>query len=75
MLEQNFRDPLRNLLSVNQFTALYPVFTASSLRWLIFNERKNGLKKSGVVVRLGRKVMIDADKFFGWLDAQQSKAA
>jgi hypothetical protein len=58
------------LSTVNQFTAKHPAFTTGGLRALIFNEDSNGLAKSGAIVRIGRKVLINEEKFFGWIEAQ-----
>jgi hypothetical protein len=63
------------LSTVNQFTQKQPAFTLGGLRSLIFNEDSNGLKSSGAVVRIGRKVLIDDAKFFAWIESQQNKAA
>jgi hypothetical protein len=57
-------------LSVKQFTEKHPAFTTGGLRSLIFNEHINGLAKSGVIVRIGRKVLIDEAKFFAWVAVQ-----
>ncbi|MGZ8237942.1 MAG: hypothetical protein ACXWTY_08740 [Methylobacter sp.] len=62
------------LSTVNQFSAKQPAFTLGGLRSLIFNEHSNGLAKSGAIVRIGRKVLIDETKFFAWV-ASQNKAA
>ncbi len=34
----------------------------------------NGMLEFGVIVRCGRRVLIDADAYFRWLDAQQGGA-
>jgi hypothetical protein len=52
------------LLTVVQFSQKHPAFPIGGLRFLIFNEHKNGLAKSGAVVRFGRKVLINEAKFF-----------
>jgi hypothetical protein len=57
-------------LTVNQFTEKHAAFTKGGLRALIFNENTNGLKQSGAIVRIGRKVLISEEKFFGWVEAQ-----
>jgi hypothetical protein len=62
-------------LTVNQFTAKHTAFTLGGLRSLIFNEHINGLAKSGAIVRIGRKVLIDEAKFFDWILAQNGVAA
>lgn len=58
------------LLTVNQFAEKQPAFTIGGLRSLIFNECSNGLAKSGAVIRIGRKVLINETKFFAWVEAQ-----
>ncbi|MCX7091899.1 MAG: hypothetical protein NTY50_00390 [Methylobacter sp.] len=63
------------LSTVNQFTAKQPAFTRASLRALIFNENTNGLAKSGAIVRIGRKVLIDEAKFFTWIQSQNKAVA
>lgn len=60
--------------TVQQFTAKHQAFTVGGIRGLIFNEDKNGLAKSGAIVRIGRKVLIDEAKFFEWVQ-EQNKAA
>ena len=59
--------------TVQQFTKHHPAFTIGGLRSLIFNEHSNGLAKSGAVVRIGRKVLIKEEKFFGWVEEQDKK--
>ncbi len=63
------------LLTVSQFCTDNPAFTEGGLRWLIFHEHANGLAESGAIVRIGRKVLIDSDKFFAWVMAQSGGAA
>ena len=65
----------RNLFTVSQFVERNPAFTPGGMRWIIFNEKKNGLAKSRAIVRMGRKVLIDEDRFFEWLEHQQEEAA
>jgi hypothetical protein len=57
-------------LTVIQFTEKQPAFTNGGLRSLIFNEHTNGLAKSGAIVRIGRKILIDENKFFSWVESQ-----
>lgn len=59
--------------TVNQFAGKHPAFTKGGLRALIFQEHSNGLAKAGAIVRLGRKVLIDEAKFFGWVATQGGK--
>lgn len=69
----------RTLLTVRQFSNKHEAFPQGSLRNLIFlaESRKtskgtiecNGLNVA--LVRIGRKVLIDEEKFFQWIDEQQ----
>jgi hypothetical protein len=61
----------RRLRTVAQISADHPCFSAGSLRWLIHQAERNGLARSGAIVRVGRRVLIDEEKFFSWIDEQQ----
>jgi hypothetical protein len=64
-----------NLLAVKPFQTKHSdAFTTGGLRALIFNEENNGLKESGAILRIGRKVLINEDKFFGWVESQNGAA-
>lgn len=63
------------LNTVKQHASKHPAFTEAALRMLIFNEQQNGLAKSGAIVRVGRKVLIDEAKFFAWIESQNERAA
>ena len=63
----------RNLQRVNQFLEKNPAFTHGQIRWLIFNSAENGLDEAGAIVRMPRRVFIDTDRFFDWLEKQQSR--
>lgn len=65
---------MRTLLTVAQLAERCPGFTQPSLRWLIFKSKDNGLAKSGAILRNGRRVLIDAEKFFSWLESRQMAA-
>jgi hypothetical protein len=62
----------RRLLTIRQFSDLHPSFSESSLRWLIFNEKENGFNQ--VTRRVGRRVLIDENAFFAWVDSQGGHA-
>lgn len=57
-------------LTVNQFCDKHKAFKIGGVRSQIFNEDKNGLKKSGAIIRNGRKVLINEPKYFAWVEAQ-----
>jgi len=60
--------------TVKQFCQRHPAFTQGGIRFQIFNEKTNGLKDSGVIVRNGRRVLINEEKFFAWLESKQEVA-
>ena len=60
-----------NLQTVRTLAQKYPdVITEGGLRWEIFNKDQNGLKESGAILKRGRKILIDADRYFKWLYSQ-----
>ncbi len=61
------QSPTPNLYTIKQFAEKHPAFKAGGLRWQIFNEKNNGLKETKAVIRLGRKILIDADRYFEWV--------
>lgn len=66
--------------TVEQFSSNNPAFTTSALRNLIFkaDERHttigvikgNGLIETGALIRIGRKVLIDENRFYAWVQNQ-----
>lgn len=63
------------LNTVKQHAEKHPAFSEGAIRMYIFNEQQNGLAKAGAVVRVGRKVLIDEDKFFAWIESQNGRSA
>lgn len=64
-----------NYLTVSQFVNQHLAFNTGGLRSLIWNEHQNGLAESGAIVRIGRKVLINQQKFFAWIESQQKAVA
>jgi hypothetical protein len=60
-------------LTVTQFCDIHKAFKIGGVRSIIFNEHQNGLAESGAIVRIGRKVLVNQNKFFDWLQSQNSK--
>jgi hypothetical protein len=61
-------------LTVQQFVNKHTAFNTGGVRSLIFQANTNGLKQSGAIVRIGRKVLIREDLFFSWLESQNKVA-
>ena len=72
------------LHTVAKFTRENSAFTPAAIRNLIFKAQRrrstngeiagNGLIEAGAIVRIGRKVLIDEDRFFDWVRMQNGGA-
>ena len=62
------------LLTVKQFNQKHPAFPIGGLRHQIFHESQNGMKAAGAVLRNGRRVLIDEERFFEWLRSRGAQA-
>ena len=58
-----------HLRTVRQVAEANPAFSENSLRWLIFNKAENGFGE--VLVKIGRRVLIDVERLGRWLEAQR----
>lgn len=65
----------RNLATVQQFVERNPAFTEGAVRWHVFNAKSNGLDAAGAIVRIGRRVYLDPDKFIDVLTGAQQRGA
>lgn len=61
------------LFTVSQFSAKHGFITNNGLRFQIFNEKNNGLEMARAIIRVGRRVLIDEERYFSWIDSQQQK--
>ena len=61
------------LTTVKLFSKENPSFPEGGLRHLIFHAGSNGLEESGALIRIGRKVLIDEEKFFSWVKSSGEK--
>jgi len=59
------------LRTVRQIVDMYPAFTESAIRWLLYNRVSSGLIDA--VVKIGRKVLIDQEAFEKWLSTKKEK--
>lgn len=70
-------------LTVEQFCTRNPAFTRPAMRNYIFKGETrqstkgeipgNGLIEAGAILRVGRKILVDEDRFFDWV-RQQNEA-
>ena len=59
----------RNLIAIADKAKNGP-FTLGQVRWWVFNEHNNGLAAADAVVRIGRRVYLDEDRFDDWIESQ-----
>ena len=60
----------RKLSPVSQFVENNSAIPSGGIRWQIFNAETNGLAEAGAILRIGRRVLIDEDRYFRWVDEQ-----
>ena len=60
----------QKLIPVRDWNKLHDWPSESGLRYLIFNSATNGFDK--VIRRVGRRVLIDPDAFFNWVEEQNN---
>jgi len=63
----------KDLKTVKQIAAESAVFTEASLRWLLFNKKKNGFERC--VRKIGGRVLIDTAEFQRWIDGEMAAGA
>jgi hypothetical protein len=64
-------NPTRTFFTVRQFAEKHPFTSEAGLRYQIFNAKTNGLDSARAIVRLGRRVLIDEDNYFSWIESKQ----
>jgi hypothetical protein len=64
---------MSHLLTIRQFSEKHPAFPQGGLRAIRFNSEQNGFAPAFVTV--GRKVLIDENKFFAIVETQSKRVA
>lgn len=64
---------MSNLYRIKQFSNKHPAFPEGALRWYRFNQETNGFKDA--FVQIGRKVLINEEKFFECIENLNKRAA
>ena len=57
------------LMTLQQTVEQNPAFKLEQLRWQLHCRNKSGLSKA--VVKIGRRVYLDSDRFNEWLENQR----
>ena len=67
---------LDRLLPIKHLVQRHPnIGTEASVRFQVFQAETNGLAKHGAVIRVGRKVLIDVDRYLDWVLSHRSVKA
>lgn len=66
---------MHNLKTVNQLVADCPALTHGGVRWDIFHAETNGLAASGAIIRRGRRILIDEDRYYAWMRERGGQTA
>lgn len=61
---------MKRYIPIPKFNEYHPDPSPAALRWLVFSNPDNF---SCCVVRRGRRVLIDEEKYFEWLEQQNKK--
>jgi hypothetical protein len=74
--DKNFKKPDKaktetKFIPVGDWKKYHPWPAEGGLRHLIFHEKTNGFDK--VIVRAGRRVLINEKEFFKWMEDQKTK--
>ena len=54
---------MNDIFTVEQVAKKIPALTEPAIRWHLFNRELNGLTKSGAVIKVGRRVLLDLPKY------------
>ncbi|HCU23927.1 MAG TPA: hypothetical protein DF383_02830 [Deltaproteobacteria bacterium] len=70
MQENPQESPQRRIIPITKWNQYHPWPPPGGLRHLVFHADKNGFNQC--ILRAGRRVLIDEQKFFSWLESQNS---
>ena len=62
-----------DLFTVSCFVERHDFITNGGLRFQIFDAENNGLEEAEAIVRIGRRVLINEENYFGWIESQQKE--
>tara|TARA_Y100001960_G_scaffold269907_1_gene295734 strand:- start:287 stop:538 length:252 start_codon:yes stop_codon:yes gene_type:complete len=72
-MQANPHQKIPTLLTVKNFAKKHKDFISEpGLRFQIFNRKSNGLEEAGAIIKLGDKVLVDEERYFGvWVEPQR----
>lgn len=63
---------MQTLFSVSQLIEVEPALTKGGIRHVLFH-RGPDLEAQGIVLRMGRKILINRERFITWLASDDSR--
>ena len=63
----------RRLIPLAQWNEFHVWPTIANLRYYVQNQDTNGMREHCVVMRVGKRLLIDEPAFFRWVEAQQGE--
>ena len=70
MSDQNKDTPTTRYIAATQWNKYHAWPPIGGLRHLIFHAKSNGFNR--VIKRVGRRILIDEQAFFAWVDEQNT---
>ncbi|MCV6599597.1 MAG: DNA-binding protein [Alphaproteobacteria bacterium] len=70
-MEQQTVNQTPVLMTIKDFSKKHTFISESALRNKVFYAEENGMQKMGVIKKLGKRVYIEENCFFQWLDSLQ----
>jgi hypothetical protein len=65
---------IKNLITVAELAIRYPIIlSVGGIRGWLSQRNENGLKESGAIIKVSRKLYIDETKFIDWLRKHKMK--
>ena len=61
------------LIPLTRWSSHHEYPNIAGLRHLVFHSEKNGF--DSCIKRIGRRILIDEDAYFAWVDAQNQRGA
>jgi hypothetical protein len=68
-IKKTTKKPIKKFIPLTHWPQYHPYPNISGLRYLVFNAEKNGF--ASCIKRIGKRILIDEDAFFAWVDNQQ----
>lgn len=64
----------QQIFTVSQFVKANPWVTLGGLRFQLFRRKRNGLETAGVILKRGKRILIDGPKYVDWLRQQSTQS-